>query len=239
MNYYQRYIRQLKQGDAISPRGMSVRARYNQVFEFMPGTCWRREMDNPAIGFIEGMQFIAGIEDLKSIETVAPHVDLSLFGPTSFYGIRTVDQFDRVLEELASDKASRRGLVAVAHHDDVSETMPCTLSMVFFIRQDELHCTVNMRSSDAVWGLPYDMIQFGMVQTAMATVLQLGVGKCTVNIVNAHIYDDHQGSSKWTECEFDMPLFQTWGEYKEWARRVIFMRLTRREILEYFHVREK
>lgn len=239
MNYYQRYMRKLRAGRRINPRGMPVTAAYNMVYKFMPGTCWRRPKDNPAIGLAEGLQFIAGIENKEAIAAAAPHVNLDLFGPTSFYGVRVVNQIERVINELLKDPFSRRAALFVAHEDDTSETMPCTMNIVFYLGEDGSLCsTVNMRSSDAVWGLPYDQIQFGMLHIMIANCINKSVGECTINIVNAHIYDDHPGGTQWTSNNFLFPKFTKYAAYKEWAIDLINHKLDRYSLEEYFKLSE-
>ena len=239
MNYYQRYMRKLRAGTRISPRGMPVTAAYNMVYQFTPGTCWRRPKDNPAIGFAEGLQFIAGIENKEAIAAAAPHVNLDLFGPTSFYGVRVVNQIERVINELLSDPFSRRAVLFVAHENDTSETMPCTMNITFYLdEKSELRSTVNMRSSDAVWGLPYDQIQFGMLHIAIANCLGRPVGDCTLNIVNAHIYDDHPGGTQWTLNTFYVPVYNSIEAYKHWAAGITEMKLDRVSLEEYFNLSE-
>jgi len=224
----------------MSPRNIPTVAAFNQSFEFIPGTCWRRPHDNPAIGFIEGLQFIAGMDDKGAIAAVAPNIDISLFGPTSFYGPRAVGQFERVIEELNLDIHSRRAVVMIAHHDDTSHTLPCTLSMNFYIdpNSHQVRNTITVRSSDAVWGLPYDQIQYGMVTLAVASCLGFPCGNVLVNITNAHIYDDHAGGKLWGLNAFSMPMFSTWDKYIHWAKATVEFHPTRKELEKLFFLGE-
>lgn len=239
MNYYQRYMRKLRAGRRINPRGMPVTAAYNMVYQFMPGTCWRRPKDNPAIGFAEGLQFIAGIEDKDAIAAAAPHVNLDLFGPTSFYGVRIIGQIERVINELRKDPFSRRAALFIAHETDTSETVPCTMNITFYIGEDGSLCsTVNMRSSDAVWGLPYDQIQFGMLHIVVANCIDKPVGECTLNIVNAHIYDDHPGGTQWVPNNFYIPKLENYEAYKKWATELVSYKLDRQSLEKYFKLSE-
>lgn len=236
MNKYGRYHRHVARGIEVSPRAQPTRARFNQTFEFEPGQYFHREGGNPAIGFIEGLQFIAGMEDKEAIQAVAPNVNINLFGPTSFYGPRVVNQVLRVINELKKDEATRRAILLIAHDDDESDTMPCTTSMQFYVRPGtvSLDCTVNMRSSDVVWGLPYDMIQFGMMHIAIASCTYFTPGTCTVNMCNSHIYESHPGSSVWTEMRFDVPRFLHWHQYVEWAKGIVEFRPTAKELYTTF-----
>jgi hypothetical protein len=239
MNYYQRYLRKLRLGTRMNPRGAQTTARFNESFIFEPGTCWRRPHDNPSIGLIEGLQFIAGMEDKEAIKAAAPSVDIDLFGPTSFYGPRCDGQFVRVINELRTDVMSRRAVVMIAHPMDTSQTMPCTLSMHFYVDpiSARLHCTVTARSNDAVWGMPYDMIQYGMVHIAVASCLDMRIGETTVNITNAHVYDDHNGGSQWDLNAFVVPKFDSWRKYVDWAKSIVEFRPTAAELRNIFALR--
>jgi hypothetical protein len=219
---------------------MKTNAMFNETFIYTPGTCWRRPRDNPAIGFAEGLQLIGGLENKLAIRAAAPAVDINLFGPTSFYGPRTRGQFKRVVEELQADRDSRRAVVMVANPYDVSSTMPCTMGMQFYYVTglNLLSATITMRSSDAVWGLPYDMIQFGMVHLALANILGAEPGDAIINIGNAHVYEDHTGGNDWRMNKFSMPKFTTWAEYETWATNTVEFCPSRRELEGLFNLRE-
>jgi hypothetical protein len=183
------YDRILKNGSPSVPRGLPVIQCINNAMAFSPGIVYRRPHDNPAIGFVELFQFLLGTFDVKQIEVVAPHARLDLFTGQSAYGPRTIGQFERVIAELRADPASRRAMVFIADKWDLPPTLPCTLSMQFQISSGRLITTVNMRSSDAVWGLPYDMIQFGGVAMMIANCLNVEPGWVQVNMGNGHVYD--------------------------------------------------
>jgi hypothetical protein len=240
MQYYDRYLRKLRRGYSTNPRGMATHASFNETVIFTPGTCWRRPHDNPAIGFIEGLQLVGGIEDKQAIIAAAPTVNIDLFGPTSFYGPRTAGQFQRVVDELTADRDSRRAVVLIAHHDDVSSTIPCTMGMQFYYvpGYNQLCMTVTMRSSDAVWGMPYDMIQFGIVHLALSNILRAEPGDSVVNIGNAHVYSDHDGGVNWKLNKFTIPQYSSWDEYKTWAKYIVEFRPNRRELEKLFCLEE-
>jgi hypothetical protein len=241
MNYYQRYYRTIVTRGAVEqPRGMETRALHNVAFAFNSGRCWRRERDNPAIGFAEGLQFISGGADKEAIQVVAPNVDIGLFGPTSFYGPRTADQFARVIHDLSADKFTRRAILLVAWPSDSADTLPCTTAIQFQRSSSSsmsLDMIVTMRSSDAVWGMPYDMIQFGMVHMAVANCVGCVPGSAIVNIGNAHVYTDHQVDGKWWEEQFDMPRFRAWDQYRKWAADIVAFKPRRKDLLDMFSLR--
>lgn len=245
MNYYSRYYKKLLKGDPAKPRGMETVQLMNVHHTFFPGTIVRRRKDNIAIGLTELLQFIAGDFDLGGFAVAAPNARLDLFGAQSAYGPRTKNQFHRIIQELKNDPESRRAVVVLAGQDEAPEELPCTLSIQFqtslvdtYIRL--LTATFTMRSSDAMWGLPYDIIQFGGVVLAVASVLQMPAAMCTVSIANAHVYKATQMKvpgfdDTWM---FEMPSFPTWGYYQSWARDHMRMRLSKGDLIDLFKVRK-
>lgn len=255
---YTRYIRSLTKGSKASPRGIATSQLRDESFSFFPGRVVRRIKDNPAIGFVELLQFIAGTFNVENIEAVAPNARLDLFTHQSAYGPRVyneakkMDQFAEVLRELSKDKASRRAVVMIAHPTDSPETRPCTLSMQFQLDRGFLHNTITMRSSDAVWGLPYDMIQFGGITMMLAQCLRVLPGISTINIGNAHVYDEtvhltKQATDNWV---FDLPLFTgsihaaeppiyILEEYRDWANEILDKTPSRNELCEIMQLRQQ
>jgi hypothetical protein len=128
----------------------------------------------------------------------------------------------------------------IAHPTDTSETIPCTLCMSFYIHSNTmaLESTVTLRSSDAVWGLPYDMIQYGMVHLAVASCIGILPGNVNVNMVNAHVYVDHDGGPVWNLEMFSMPEYKSWDQYVDWANTIIDFLPNRRDLEKTFFLRE-
>lgn len=222
MNLYTRYYRKILKGHRGKPRGLDVSYITNATFGFVPGTTIHRNGDNPAIGFMEGLQFVAGYFDILQIQKVAPHAKLELFTGQSAYGPRTTGQFEKVIRELELDPFSRRAVVMIAHHDDELDSRPCTLSMQFQIVEGELLTTVNMRSSDAIWGLPYDMIQWGMVTMAVQKCLKLLSSYIVVNMANSHVYDATmvKPGAFLNFYEFDPMWFDDWQTNRIHAKAI-------------------
>jgi thymidylate synthase len=68
---------------------------------------------------------------------------------------------------------------------------PCALALQFFIRQDRLDAVGMMRSNDAIWGLPYDVFLFTMLQELLASQLGVSLGSYTHIAGSMHLYDRH------------------------------------------------
>jgi len=240
MNVYEKYVKNiLDNGKEEYPRGFKTYSVKNVSIIIPTGITFRRYKDNPLIGFMEGMQFVANTFNLSEIKRIAPNAKIELFGPMSSYGLRVGDQIKWVIDELEHDPYSRRAVLVIADQKENLEDRPCTTSMQFY-KHDEysLNTTVTMRSSDAVYGLPYDFIQFGMMSMTVANCLVLLVNKTTVNILNAHIYENTKELAKDFETwEFSIPTFEKLDDYEKW---MLFSMtgLNRNTMLSWFNFRK-
>jgi len=68
---------------------------------------------------------------------------------------------------------------------------PCACTLQFLIREEQLHLIVHMRSNDAIWGLPYDMFLFTMLQELLANELGTPLGTYTHIVGSLHLYEHH------------------------------------------------
>jgi len=103
-------------------------------------------------------------------------------------------QWQYVVNELNRDSDSRRAVMHLrvpADSIDAALDVPCTLSLQFFIRNEELHMIVNMRSSDLIFGIAYDIPAFTLFQEILAGQLGVGLGTYTHMSNSLHIYERH------------------------------------------------
>lgn len=216
IKYYDRYITNLLGGQVRYPRDLKIYSRQNVTFATKIGLTYRRANDNPLIGFMEGLQFVAGEFNHGDIARVAPHAQLDLFTGQSAYGPRVGDQIFNVIHELRNDVHSRRAVIVLAKPEESLEDRPCTTSLQF--RADKfgqiMSTIVTMRSSDAVWGLPYDLIQFGLMSQVIAACVGMATDNLIINIGDAHIYENTAHLAKNFELwKFRAPLTDTSDVY--------------------------
>jgi len=106
------------------------------------------------------------------------------------------NQFDRVLKLLEKDRNSRQAIMIYTrptmHLDSKAYGMSdfmCTNTVAYFIRDDILHCVVNMRSNDVVFGYRNDYAW----QMYVAHILKLQLDckdiKVTWQAASLHIYE--------------------------------------------------
>jgi len=243
MSFYTAYDDVWDNGGATEVRSLVVKALPDLSIVAMPGCFPYRAGGNAAIGIIEGLQFIAGTAELSAIKAAAPGARHDLFGSNSFYGPRVISQIPRVIEELKENRGTRRGVLMIAHPEDDPDSIPCTLSIQYqqvYKDKPMLYTNVTMRSSDLVWGMPYDIIQFSMLSFAIAKCCGLHPGSIVINTANAHIYDETAvHPTKWTLGYFEMPVkFSVWSDWVQWARRMVYHQpaYTAAELLRAFKV---
>ncbi len=115
----------------------------------------------------------------------------SLFRPDPC-GVRN---WDRLISLLRSDPDTRRAIVYFGRSDHLqrvdSVDVACASSVQFLMRERQLDAVVHMRSNDAVWGLPYDVFLFTMLQELLAVELEAEIGVYHHMAGSMHIYSRH------------------------------------------------
>lgn len=110
-----------------------------------------------------------------------------------------ISQWQWALNSLIKDKDSRQALMtfnrpSYAYEDN--KDFICTLNGLFNIRNNKLNLTINMRSNDAILGMPTDIAFFCMLLQQAYTILketypELEIGTYTHIANSLHIYERH------------------------------------------------
>ena len=142
--------------------------------------------------------------DLQRLRTARP-----LYVPESFFDISQNIELDKqynfayspftyCLWQLLNDNDTRQAVIninSIEHKLPLKDT-PCTVYIQFFIRKNELHMFVNMRSCDLVLGFCNDVFQFTMLQSLMLNELRnhglnLNMGTFSLFAGSLHVYEQH------------------------------------------------
>jgi len=107
------------------------------------------------------------------------------------YGPRLMPQIPYVLEALSKPESRQAVATIWTPSPKVSVDIPCTVSLQWLIRKNKLNCTINMRSSDAWLGLPYDYFTFSQITNYISCITGYSVGSITMNLASSHLYDHH------------------------------------------------
>lgn len=153
------------------------------------------------------------------------------------YGPKVMDQIPYIAETLIKDPSSRQAVLTIwRERPGPTKDVPCTVSAQWFIRRDGqfdvLHCVLNMRSSDAWLGVPYDWFNFSMISAFIVAYIQeakvktdpslkgcippLALGKMYFNAGSQHLYEQHWEPAK--NCVFDPTEAFKYApfDYSEW-----------------------
>lgn len=106
-----------------------------------------------------------------------------------------VSQWENVMSRLKNpERQETRNAVIVipAPRDFIAKTndRPCTCSLQFVVRRNQLHLHVHMRSNDAYLGMPHDFFSFTMLQELAAREVRVGIGTYIHTVGSLHIYAD-------------------------------------------------
>lgn len=196
---YQNFIRGIiERGKSHAPRGLPTTEVLANTF------CW--EMSKPLIthqtrklnlsfAFGEPHWILSGDNSLAGISRfMKRYANYSDDGITlsGAYGPPFRDQLPYIIRTLCDDPSSRQAVISIWRpKPGPSKDIPCTIALQFMVRGGALHTMVNMRSSDAWLGLPYDVMTFSLMSYLVAAILNVELGYGTLFIGSSHIYENH------------------------------------------------
>ena len=120
------------------------------------------------------------------------------------YSEKYYNQYQKVLEELELNPDSRRASMVYQrpsiwedYNDQGKNDFICTNAVTYYIRDEQLHCVVQMRSNDVVFGYKNDYAWQKEVLTRLEKDLYYsGIplkkdGKIHWQVQNLHVYERH------------------------------------------------
>lgn len=170
---------------------------------------WYLTGSNDVKGILPYATFWDGIRNSGDFDeypagTINSNYGNRIFGhaePAAFWEgrIQPINQWAETVELLKRDKDTRQAIMNIHVPSDRhvgNKDVPCTLSLQWFIRENQLHLIVNMRSNDIILGFTNDVFQFTMLQEAMTLSLretypELQLGHYYHNAGSMHIYSRH------------------------------------------------
>ena len=189
------------EGISRSPRGQETLELPLPLAVTVPaGTMAWRKGYNPALGFVEGLQILAGRTSRSALEAVAPQTVADGYFDYSNveYGERVGRHLSGLLDELASDPSTRRAIIYPGVTGEGLRHRPCATSVQLRLLagaagDQVLYLMVTMRSWDLIRGLPYNLHMWGMVALALANVTGAHRAALTIYSSVPHIYveDEH------------------------------------------------
>ncbi len=144
----------------------------------------------------------SGSNELKPLQTIIDSYgkysedSISLYGA---YGYRIfnkfgVNQVEKVIEELLENPHSRRAVISIYTAEDLNNLtsldIPCNISLLFKIRNNQLDMTVLNRSNDVYKGVPYNFFVFRLIQFYISRGLNIKVGLHNHFTDSLHLYKE-------------------------------------------------
>lgn len=166
----------------------------------------RRPPYNPAFGLVEFVWMVTGKNESQVLNYWNPGLpkysgDGSYYHGAYGYRLRHefgVDQIRRAYDVLSNVPQSRQVVLQIwkpdidmpgADGEPVSPDIPCNVISLLKVRDNRLHWTQIMRSNDIMRGLPYNIIQFTMLQEVMAGWLGCELGEYFHFSDSLHVYE--------------------------------------------------
>lgn len=178
----------------------------------------RRKNSAPLIGYMEGAQLVGALE-ANSLMRMAWPKYFEFSDGYGNYGARAgvSGQLEYAFQQLSTDPQTRRAIVTLwsPERDVPAQHMdhPCTVGIMFRVRDGALNMTVTMRSQDMWLGHPYDVIQFALLQQTFATALGLQCGTFTHHMASCHIYIRDVPAINFFLDSYDVGVVSDSGEY--------------------------
>jgi len=127
-----------------------------------------------------------------------PHGNINSNYGYLIYSDKFHGQYFKVAEELRMNPDGRRATMIYNRPGIWSEYVEggksdfiCTNAVAYYIRNNELHCSVSMRSNDVVYGYKNDYAWQQYVLHKLAHDLDVEPGDMIWQVQNLHVYEKH------------------------------------------------
>jgi thymidylate synthase len=106
---------------------------------------------------------------------------------------RTINQIDRVIDEIRANPDSRRLIVSAWNPGEIEQMAlpPCHTLFQFFVLGGELHCQLYQRSADLFLGVPFNIASYSLLTLMVAQVCGLRPGSFVHTFGDLHLYSNH------------------------------------------------
>lgn len=198
----------MRQGETLKPRGLEIKELEDYKFSIYPEYPFMTFEDrkynieyfkNEMLWKLGADRFDDSIKQHAKMWASVQNEDGSFNSNYGQYWFGEQKGFWSVVNELISDPDSRRAVIPMlnaSHMDNNVKDKVCTFGVGFRIRNNELNMSVQMRSSDQIFGLGTDLPTFSflmrMVHAALRnTYHNLTFGRLSVTAMSSHIYSNH------------------------------------------------
>jgi len=106
---------------------------------------------------------------------------------------RSINQIDRVIEQIKKNPDSRRLIVSAWNVGEVDQMAlpPCHTLFQFFVQDGELSCQLYQRSADLFLGVPFNIASYALLTLMVAQACELKPGTFVHTFGDLHLYGNH------------------------------------------------
>ncbi len=106
---------------------------------------------------------------------------------------RSINQIDRVIEQIRSKPDSRRHIVTAWNPGEVDDMAlpPCHALFQFFVQDRTLSCQLYQRSADLFLGVPFNIASYALLTMMVAQVTGFAPGTFVHTFGDLHLYSNH------------------------------------------------
>lgn len=180
---------------------------------------------NKKFAIAELISIVTGHNDVEWLAQFNPKIrEFSDDGKTfhGHYGDRLQFQWQRLFERLAEDRYTRQAVFQIWDWGldlEDSKDLPCnTMFQIIYNPDGRFDMVVFQRSSDLIWGLPYDHFVFGQLLQMICTELALPMGDVHRHIVDAHVYE---AGEYYTQDRIDVAMKEVF--WSDWSTDLGFV----------------
>jgi thymidylate synthase len=111
---------------------------------------------------------------------------------------RSLNQIDRVIEQIKTDPDSRRHIVTAWNPGELEQMAlpPCHSLFQFYVADGELSCQLYQRSADLFLGVPFNIASYALLTLMVAQVCGLKPGDFVHTFGDVHLYANHVEQAK-------------------------------------------
>ena len=111
---------------------------------------------------------------------------------------RSINQIDRVIEQIQKNPDSRRHIVSAWNVGEIEQMAlpPCHALFQFFVQDGEVSCQLYQRSADLFLGVPFNLASYALLTLMVAQVCGLKPGDFVHTFGDLHLYSNHLEQAK-------------------------------------------
>ncbi len=123
---------------------------------------------------------------------------------------RSINQIDKVIEQIRTKPDSRRHIVTAWNPGEVDDMAlpPCHAMFQFFVQDGELSCQLYQRSADLFLGVPFNIASYALLTMMVAQVTGLKPGTFVHTFGDLHLYSNHLEQARLQVSREPRPLPQ-------------------------------